>query len=92
VKDGTLIVGFNAAIGSWVTCAGAAPGAEFHALPRLDGTLLLDEDARLKYAQDYGQIVHERPLAVLVPASVADIVRMVRFARSLAAHLTRARL
>ncbi|HMJ13250.1 MAG TPA: FAD-binding protein [Polyangiaceae bacterium] len=81
VSEGTLIVGFNAAIGSWVTNACARSAAPFHALPRLDGTLLLDESSRLTYAQDYGQIIHERPLAVLLPGSVEDILRMLRFAR-----------
>jgi cytokinin dehydrogenase len=37
--------------------------------------------SRQTYAQDYGQIIHEEPSAVLRPASVEDIRRMVGFAR-----------
>jgi hypothetical protein len=45
------------------------------------GKLLLDDGARETYANDYGGIVHKRPLAVLLPGSVDDIVQMVRLAR-----------
>jgi cytokinin dehydrogenase len=76
-----MVVGFNGMTGSWVTLAGRARRGPFENLPPLDGVLSLDAAIREKYAQDYGQIVHEQPLAVLQPASVEDIVRMVRFAR-----------
>ena len=49
-------------------------------MPRLDGSLLLDAATRRSYAQDFGQIVSEEPVAVLRPGSVEDISRMLRFA------------
>jgi FAD/FMN-containing dehydrogenase len=76
---GALVLGFDPLTRSWVTSARA--GGIFDELPRLDGSLHLDEATRAAYAQDFGQIVHERPLAVLKPGSVQDIARMVRFAR-----------
>ena len=54
----------------------------FDDFPRFSGSLSLDDVTRHSYAQDYGQIVHELPRAVLRPGSVDDVVEMVRFARS----------
>ena len=78
---GALVAGFNTATRGWVAPAGAAPGPDFAPLPPLDGTLHLDDATRTAYAEDFGQIVRERPLAVLRPGSVEDVARMVRFAR-----------
>ena len=78
---GGLVVGFNTLTGSWLTAAQAAADVGDTALPRLDGTLHVDEATRAAYADDFGHIVHERPRAVLRPGSVQDIVRMVRFAQ-----------
>lgn len=50
-------------------------------LPQLDGRLLFDPVTCNAYAQDYGQIVHKPPIAVLKPGSVRDIARVVEFAR-----------
>src|SRR5262249_54820976 len=75
------VIGFNPISGSWITAAQAATAANFEELPPLDGTLHVDDATRAEYAQDYGQIIHERPLAVLKPGSVQDISRMVQFAR-----------
>jgi cytokinin dehydrogenase len=76
-----IVVGFHAASGSWVTAAQAAERSDIVDLPHLDGTLHLDAETREEYAQDFGQIVHERPFAVLKPGSQRDISRMLRFAR-----------
>lgn len=78
---GSMVVGFDAINGSWVTSAQAASGTSFERLPLLDGKLYLDDETRAEYAQDYGQIIHEQPLAVLKPGSVKDISRMIKFAR-----------
>src|SRR5262249_5950715 len=75
-----FVIGFNPISGSWITAAQAATAANFEELPPLDGTLHVDDATRAEYAQDYGQIIHERPLAVLKPGSVQDISRMVQFA------------
>jgi cytokinin dehydrogenase len=75
------VVGFCSATATWVTAAQAHTQGHFDNLPFLDGTLHLDEATRAEYAQDYGRIVSEQPLAVLRPGSVHDIRRMVFFAR-----------
>lgn len=76
------VTGFNLATGLWTSSAQAQANDDvFAAVPRLDGTLHLDEATRNEYAQDFGSIVHEQPIAVLRPGSVDDIARMVRFAR-----------
>lgn len=75
-----LVVGFNAVTASWVTQAQAHAPSDFHSLPSLDGTLHLDDATRAEYANDFGNIVHEQPLAVLKPASVDDIRSLLRFA------------
>ena len=79
---GTLVAGFQIATGTWVTAAQAAALSDFAKLPKLDGTLYLDETTRAEYGQDFGQIVFEQPLAVLKPGSVRDISRVVWFASS----------
>jgi cytokinin dehydrogenase len=61
----------------WLTAADAAPGIR---VPHLDGELLVDEDSRAAVADDYGHIVHRKPLAVLKPGSARDIQKVVRFA------------
>ena len=81
LAGGALIVGFDTATRSWVASAQERVHTPFERVPRLDGTLALDETTRQAYAQDYGQIIHEQPSAVLRPGSVADIAHMVRFAR-----------
>lgn len=81
VAGGALVVGFNTVAGTWVTSAQAAPDQPLKNVPPLDGTLYIDDATRAEYAQDYGQIVHETPLAVLKPGSVRDIQRMVQYAR-----------
>ena len=76
---GAIIAGFNPLTRAWST--GAFDGSHMPRLPKLDGQLFTDAVTRDAYAQDYGQILHEQPLAVLKPGSVRDIRKMVRFAR-----------
>ncbi len=80
VAGGSLIAGFDAATGSWVAASDAS-GTPFAHLPQLDGELSFDPATRKEYANDYGRIVHEQPLAVLRPGSVRDVSAMVDFAR-----------
>jgi cytokinin dehydrogenase len=75
------VVGFDIATGQWMSSAHAQAADVFAAVPHLDGTLHLDDATRNEYAQDFGAIVHEQPVAVLRPGSVDDIARMVTFAR-----------
>jgi cytokinin dehydrogenase len=64
---------------SWVTEASNA-ARPFDRLPKLDGTLLLDEESRRAIAIDQGNMFHRVPAAVLRPGSVQDIVVMLRYA------------
>ena len=49
-------------------------------LAGLGGTLRLDDASRQDAAEDFGHIVHRRPLAVLRPSSADDVVAVVRYA------------
>lgn len=79
VAAGAAVLGFDSATRSWVTTASAA--ASYDRMPPLDGVLLTDEAALAAVADDYGHIISRRPVAVLQPGSVQDIVKAVRFAR-----------
>lgn len=74
------VVAFDPAGLGWVTAAEAAPGG--HRVPDLDGELVVDEESLAEAADDYGHIVHRRPVAVLRPGSVGDIVKIVRYANA----------
>lgn len=74
----TAVVAFNPLRGSWVTEADAGHGD--CRVPRLDGQLLSDAATLDTFGDDFGHVVHHRPVAVLKPGSVEDIVRMVRYA------------
>src|SRR5258708_5075705 len=76
---GAAIVGFNPDERSWVTQTSDS-SRPFDRLPRLDGTLLLDEESRRAIATDEGYMFHRVPAAVLRPGSVQDVVAMVRYA------------
>jgi cytokinin dehydrogenase len=63
--------------GAWLVAAERRP---FDSLPKLDGSILLDEAARQAAAHDVGLNFQEVPAAVLRPGSEKDVVRAVRFA------------
>src|SRR5260370_8969660 len=73
---GAAIVGFNPDERSWVTQTSDS-SRPFDRLPRLDGTLLLDEESRRAIATDEGYMFHRVPAAVLRPGSVQDVFAMV---------------
>ena len=81
MTGGPLILGIDAIGGSWVTFGQDTRDMRLEQAPRLQGKLSLDEATRWAYAQDYGQIIHELPLAVLRTESIADIELMIEFAR-----------
>ena len=49
-------------------------------LPDLNSALLIDDVALQAAGDDFGHFVHQKPIAVLTPRSVEDIIKMVRFA------------
>jgi cytokinin dehydrogenase len=73
---GAAVVGFDPRARSWVTRAHADGGV---GLPPLDGEVRTTGLGT--YAADFGRIVSRTPRAVLIPGSVEDIARIVRFAR-----------
>ena len=82
-------MGFDTRRRSWATAHDLARGASTLAeeFPHFDGQLLPDDATLTAAADDFGHIVHHRPTAVLLPGSVDDIVRLVRFARRHAMHV-----
>ena len=73
------VLGYNPLLGTWVSVARAA--SPLDPVPPLDGMLLTDPASLAPYSNDVGQIIHETPVAVLLPGSVRDIATMVRFCR-----------
>lgn len=76
---GAVVLGFDPVRRSWVTEAHA--GGPLDGIPPLDGMLVTDNTSLQEAADDYGHIIHKTPRAVLQPASIQDIVKIVRFAR-----------
>jgi FAD/FMN-containing dehydrogenase len=74
------VVGFDLTTREWAV-AGERTGRLARGFPEFDGNLRTGVAARAKVADDFGHIVHRRPLAVLEPATVEDVVRLIRFAR-----------
>ncbi|MFF3942451.1 FAD-binding protein [Streptomyces phaeofaciens] len=79
---GAAVIGFDTAARTW-TATAAESGSALARVPGLDGTLVTDAASLTAAADDYGHIVHRRPLAVLRPGSVRDVVAMVRFCNDL---------
>ena len=77
-----VVAGFDIGLRSWVSAAelerATALAEDF---PDFDGVLLLDDASRAAAADDFGNIVHRQPLAVLKPGSVDDVAKLVQFAR-----------
>ncbi|MER6155743.1 FAD-binding protein [Streptomyces sp. NPDC001868] len=74
-----LVAGFDLVARQWVTEAAAAGSPSFATAPSLDGTLVFDAAALAANSHDQGNIVFQRPCAVLRPGSVQDIRKMVGF-------------
>lgn len=77
VLAGAAVVAFDRVGRGWLT-SGRTRNAV--AVPDLDGTLVSDPGSLAAAADDFGHTVHRRPVAVLRPGSVGDVVAMVRFA------------
>lgn len=74
-----VIVAFSPTAHAWAT--GDADPEGLHAVPALDGELVVDEASLSAAAEDFGRLVHRYPRAVLRPGSVDDVRKMVRFCR-----------
>lgn len=78
IGSADVIVGFDAFARAWVTAADGHVGPH-QRVPPLKGTLTRTGAARSAAAKDAGFIVHRVPWAVLRPASVSDVAKMLRF-------------
>jgi cytokinin dehydrogenase len=76
-----IIVGYSTTKNAWVTEAHAHGNDAWTKVPALDGQLLTDATTREHFGDDLGLIITTSPKAVLRPASVDDIVKMVKFCR-----------
>ena len=81
----TAVGGVAGAIAGGPACRSLPPsGSRADGLRRdlagLGGRLRLDDASRQDAAEDFGHIVHRRPLAVLRPDSADDVVAVVRYA------------
>lgn len=74
------VVAFDPLGAGWVTSADASPDG--HRVPDLDGELVVDDESLTEAADDYGHLVHRRPVAVLRPGSVRDVATIVRYANT----------
>jgi cytokinin dehydrogenase len=70
-----VIVGYSRDANAWVT---GGHGSCDH-VPHLDGVLLTDDASRAAKGTDLGNIVFNTPKAVLRPASIDDVAKMVKF-------------
>jgi cytokinin dehydrogenase len=72
-----VIFGFSREAGAWTTDPHCGPS--FDHVPHLDGTLLTDAASTAAKGTDLGLIIFNTPAAVLRPASIDDIAKMVKF-------------
>ncbi|MFD7262407.1 FAD-binding protein [Streptomyces sp. NPDC059874] len=76
------VVGWNAVDQSWATAAEAAGNANIVPVPGLAGTLTTDPATVDSFGHDFGHLWdNAKPWAVLRPANIDDIVKIVNFAR-----------
>ncbi len=76
------VLGFDPRLRSWATAAELAGGNRLaDGFPHFDGQLLTDDASLTAAADDFGHAVHRRPMAVLRPGSIADVSRLIHFAR-----------
>lgn len=74
------IVAFDPLNRGWLSRASADTCSGAVSIPDLDGELVFDAASLEEGATDFGRIVSRQPLAVLRPASVEDIQRVICFA------------
>jgi cytokinin dehydrogenase len=74
-----VIIGYSSEANAWVTGGAGHHGCPFDHVPQLDGELLTDEASRAARGADLGNIIFNTPKAVLRPASIDDVAKMVKF-------------
>ena len=83
---GAVVVGFDLSARQWVAAA-EQPPASMEPIPELDGVVVTDGATLAADSTDEGNIVHNRPWAVLRPGSVQDIAVMVGYCRRNGLHI-----
>ncbi len=82
IVTASAVIGFNPVTRAWASDEDdCEPSDSVESVPFLDGQLYVDTATTTAAGDDFGHIVHESPWAVLVPGSVNDIRKMVKFAR-----------
>jgi cytokinin dehydrogenase len=76
---GSVILGFDPHTRSWIA-EGMARDPALARLPKLGGSLTLDESSLKEFSIDDGSNVVRMPVAVLKPASMQDVVDIVQYA------------
>ncbi len=77
ITAGALITGFDPLSRNWIS--GIHGHGSARHVPQLKGRLIFDDTGVTDAADDFGHIVHRRPLAVLQPGSIEDVAVMLRF-------------
>ena len=72
----TAVVAYSPSRRAWAT----QPEPDTINIPGLDGELVLAGDLLSQAADDFGHIISSAPVAVLIPGSVKDIRRVIKFA------------
>ena len=72
-----VIFGYSREAGAWTTDPRC--GGDFDRVPHLDGVLLTDAASTADKTTDLGNIIFNTPKAVLRPASIDDVAKMVKF-------------
>ncbi|QJW89472.1 FAD-binding protein [Spirosoma taeanense] len=72
-------MGFDLSNRTWAP--DSRTGNSWVGLPAFEGQFSTDGASLAAVADDYGHLIHRTPTAVLRPASVDDVTRMVQFAR-----------
>jgi len=72
-----FIFGYSREAGAWTTDPHC--GDSFDRVPHLDGVLLTDAASTAEKRGDLGNIIFNTPKAVLRPASIDDVAKMVKF-------------
>lgn len=70
------VLAFSPSAKAWMSCDDAADAIT---IPDLDGVLLSSPAERAAAAEDWGHVVSKTPIAVLVPASIEDIRKAIKF-------------
>ncbi len=82
-----VIAAFHTGTRSWLTANEVSQDSATSGLPTSDGRLVTDNSSLTAASDDFAHIVHRRPIAVLQPGSVNDVVTMVQYARQHQIHV-----